>query len=67
MVKRGRYQRYGVEYWIADLDARLVERWTLASDRPEMITGTLTWNPAGAPDALMLDLDALFAEAMGER
>lgn len=67
VVKRGRYQRYGVEYWIADLDARLVERWTLASDRPEMITGTLTWNPAGAPDALMLDLDALFAEAMGER
>ena len=67
VVKRGRYQRYGVEYWIADLDARLVERWTPASDRPEMITGTLTWHPAGASEALTIDLDAVFAESVGER
>jgi Uma2 family endonuclease len=67
VVKRGRYQRYGVEYWIADLDARVAERWTPASDRPEIVTGSLAWQPAGAAVPLTIDLDAMFAEALGER
>lgn len=67
VIKRGRYQRYGVEYWIADLDARLVERWTPDSDRPAMVSGSMTWQPEGAAAAITIDLDALFAEALGER
>ncbi len=67
VVKRARYQRYGVEYWIVDLDARLVERWTPETPRPEIITGTLSWHPANVATALPIDLEALFAEALGER
>lgn len=67
VIKRGRYQRYGVEYWIADLDARLVERWTPESERPEMVSGSIIWQPAGVTAAITIDLDALFAEALGER
>ena len=66
VVKRGRYQRYGVEYWIVDLDARVLERWTPASDRPEIVTESLTWLPAGAASALVLELEPLFVEAVGE-
>jgi Uma2 family endonuclease len=67
VIKRERYQRYGVEFWIADLDARVVERWTPSSERPEIVTGSLEWNPGGAHHPLTIDLDALFAEALGER
>ena len=38
-AKRRIYQRAGVsEYWIVDLDARLVERWRPQDERPEVIT-----------------------------
>jgi Uma2 family endonuclease len=40
--KRRIYQRAGVdEYWIVDLDARLVERWRPDDDRPEICGGDL--------------------------
>ncbi len=67
VVKRGRYQRYGVEYWILDLDARLAERWTPDSARPEIVTDALSFHPPGAPESLVIDLQALIEEAMGER
>ncbi len=64
-LKRLRYQRAGVpEYWVVDLDARLVERWRPGDDRPEIVTGRLTW----APDAggeLSIDLAALFGDLAG--
>lgn len=66
VTKRRRYQRYGVEYWIIDLDARLVERWLPSADRPEVVTDRLEWQAAGATAPLVLELPALFAEAMGE-
>ena len=66
VVKRARYQRYGVEYWIFDSEARLVERWTPDAERPEIISAELTWQPAGATIALTIELPALFAEALGE-
>jgi Uma2 family endonuclease len=66
IVKRGRYQRHGVEYWIVDLDARLLERWTPESERPEILTESVTWLPVGAASALTLSLTPLFVEAVGE-
>jgi Uma2 family endonuclease len=65
VVKRRRYQRYGVEYWIADLDARLVERWLPDASGPELLDVTLRWQPTGTTAPLEIDLVALFAEALG--
>ena len=67
ITKRQRYQRYGVEYWIVDLDARLVERWTPDADRPEIAIESITWQPTGITAPLIIQLDALFAEIHGER
>ena len=60
-LKRRRYQRAGVaEYWIVDLDARLIERWRPDDIRPEMLGETLRWQPAVSTLTLEIDLVKLF-------
>lgn len=60
-AKRRIYQRAGVgEYWIVDLDARLIERWTPSDIRPEILDERLTWAPDGQP-LLSLDVGSLFS------
>ena len=60
-VKRRRYQRAGVaEYWIVDLDARLIERWHPSDQRPELITDRLTWQPHGTTTPFVLHVPAFF-------
>jgi Uma2 family endonuclease len=66
ILKRQRYQRQGVELWIVDLDARLVERWMPDDSRPEILTDTVVWHPSGAAQPLVIALAELFAEALGE-
>lgn len=62
-VKRRRYQRHGVpEYWIVDLDARLVERWRPADERPEILAERLEWCPLAKLSPLDIDLATLFAD-----
>jgi Uma2 family endonuclease len=65
-VKRRLYQRHSDEYWIVDLDARLIERWRAGDERPEILDGTLTWQPAGADSPLTADLPAFFREVCDE-
>ena len=66
-VKRRRYQRAKVpEYWIVDLDARLVERWRPGDKRPEVLAERLEWQPDASLPPLVLDLVALFREVHGE-
>ena len=66
-TKRRFYQRAGVpEYWIVDLDARLVERWRPGDERPEMLEATLEWRPAGADDSYVLELREFFDAVLGE-
>lgn len=64
-VKRRRYQRHGVaEYWIVDLDARLVERWRPADERPEILAERIEWCPSPDVPPLAIDLVELFAEIL---
>jgi Uma2 family endonuclease len=60
------YQRLGLpEYWIVDLDARVVERWRPTDERPEMLIEELRWQPDGAEDPLVTHLPAYFDRAWG--
>jgi len=65
--KRPAYQRHVPDYWIVDLDARLIERWMPDDDRAALITETLAWLPAGASTSFQLDLPRYFAEIFIER
>jgi Uma2 family endonuclease len=64
--KRPLYQRHVPEYWIFDLEARLVERWTPKDDRPEVLTDSLEWRPAGGAELFRLALAPFFAATFGE-
>ena len=46
-VKPRLYREIADEYWIVDLDGRVVERWRRDDQRPEIITDRLAWQPAG--------------------
>ena len=60
-TKRRIYQSERVpEYWIVDLNARLVERWRPDDERPEVITSILEWQPGVNVPPLRVMLDEIF-------
>ena len=66
-LKRMFYQRVGVPaYWIVDLDARLIERWTPADERPEILRERLPWTDPVSGADLLLDVDRFFADVWGD-
>lgn len=66
-TKRRRYQRAAVpEYWIIDLDARLVERWRPGDDRPEIVTEHLAWAVRAGVEPLVIELAAYFKQVLDE-
>lgn len=65
--KRPMFQSEGVpEFWIVDIDARVIERWRPTDDRPEVVTDTLAWQPLGEHPPLVIDVNAYFAEVWEE-
>jgi Uma2 family endonuclease len=65
--KRRFFARVGVpEYWVVDLDARVVERTRPDDERIELASQALAWHPAGAPEPLTLDLAELFRRVLGD-
>ncbi len=67
VTKRRFFQRVGVpEYWIVDLDARLIERSRPDDERVELLDEQLVWHPAGAAEPFTLDLPAFFARVHRE-
>jgi hypothetical protein len=54
----------GAEYWIVDPDARLVERWHPGDTRPAIHSEEIVWSQSDGHDALRIDLDRLFADAL---
>ena len=66
-LKRRRYQRARIpEYWIVDLDSRLIERWQPDDERPEILQEQLIWQPEPGVEAFDLDVKALFVELWGD-
>ena len=58
--KRDFYLDNGVEeYWIVDLDERVVERWRPAQETPELLRDRLEWAPRGR-DPLLIDVATFF-------
>jgi Uma2 family endonuclease len=65
--KRALYQRTGVpEYWIVDLDARLIERWTPGDERPEILRERIAWTDPIRGTELTIDLERYFADVWGD-
>jgi len=56
--------RYGPEYWIADSDARVVERWRPEDERPEIIVDILVWQRRSDAQPLSIGIETLFAGAL---
>jgi Uma2 family endonuclease len=60
VVERDFYLDAGVpEYWVVDVNARIIERWTPSQETPMIVRHQLTWNPTGA-GGLVVDVGALF-------
>ena len=60
ITKRELYLDNGVaEYWIVDLDARVVERWRPTQLTPALFRETLTWTPREG-SSLTIDLPTYF-------
>ncbi|MDP9177571.1 MAG: Uma2 family endonuclease [Gemmatimonadota bacterium] len=61
VMKRDFYLDAGVpEYWILDVDARIIERWTQGRESPEVCRDSLVWLPENASVALTIDVPDLF-------
>jgi Uma2 family endonuclease len=59
--KRDYYMSAGVpEYWVADCDARVIERWNPERETPSIVSATLAWRPFGAREPLNIDVHRLF-------
>ena len=60
-TKRRLYQEVGVAtYWIADPEGKTVEIWTPDATVPIHERERVTWQPAGATEAFVLELGELF-------
>jgi Uma2 family endonuclease len=67
LIKRRLYQRQGVlEYWLVNVNARVIERWRPGSEEAAVITDTLIWHPDPSHPPLAVDLRAYFGEVWGE-
>ena len=59
--RRDYYMNVGVpDYWVVDLDGRVVEGWSPERESPTVHRATLEWRPAGVRAALVIDLPGLF-------
>ena len=59
-TKRRVYQEFGVLcYWMVDLEERVVEVWTPGATIPAIERERLRWQPAGAPEPLVMPVSEI--------
>ncbi len=64
-TKRTWYLEGGVpEYWVVNIEARNISRWRTKADPGDVLSRETGWHPAGMPDPLIIDLDAMFKDAL---
>jgi Uma2 family endonuclease len=54
------------EYWIVDLEARLIERSTPASEAVDVLTERLVWHPDGAREPFSMDVEQYFRDVLDD-
>ena len=65
--KRPKYQEMRIpDYWIVDLDARIVECWRPDDSRPEIRSAQLDWKPRSNIPALSIVLPEYFSRVFAE-
>ncbi len=65
-IKRALYLRNGIpEYWVVNPIARIVSRWRSEDEPGEVCSSRMTWHPEGMAEPLVIDLPALFDDALG--
>lgn len=65
-TKRELYLGSGIaEYWVVNAEARIVSRWRAIDDPGEVFSQEISWYPSGMSMPLVIDLPALFDEALG--
>lgn len=60
--KRERHLQRAAEYWIVDIEARLIEVWRPGDERPRVVRDVLEWRPASGGQSFVLELAELFAD-----
>jgi Uma2 family endonuclease len=66
VAKRLLYGRHVPEYWIVDLDARIIERWRPNDERPGVLVTLLEWPVPSATEPFRLHLPKYFAAVFRE-
>jgi Uma2 family endonuclease len=67
VTKRRFFGRRRVDqYWVIDLDARVVERTVPGDPKVEVLDAVLEWHPAGVASPFRLDLPPFFARVQGD-
>ena len=65
LKKRRHYVGSGVEYWVVDLDTRVIERNAPGDERVDLNDERLSWHPAGATEPLVIDVVDYFRRVLG--
>lgn len=66
--KREQYMKAGVpDYWVVDLDGRVVEQWSPQRSTPKFSREAMEWHPSGATTPLTIELVPLFQKITGKR
>ncbi len=52
------------EYWVVDLEARVIERWLHGEHRPLVESGRMEWRPDAVHEPMALELDDWFGSVL---